>query len=79
MVNQTDGQRETAEIAQAYVDENGFTFPVYFDKDLDAAITYGIRSLPTTLLVDKDGNMLAFQPGQVSAATLEGAIQKALQ
>lgn len=79
MVNQTDGQRETAEIAQAYLDENGFTFPVYFDKELDAAMTYGIRSLPTTLLVDKDGNLLAFQPGQVSAATLEGAIQKALK
>ena len=79
MVNQTDGQRETVEIAQAYVDENGFTFPVYFDKDLDAAITYGIRSLPTTMLVDKDGNILAFKPGQVSAASLEGAIQKALK
>lgn len=48
MVNLTDGSRETKESAQKFIDENGYSFPVYFDTDLNGASTYGASSIPAT-------------------------------
>ncbi len=42
MINLTDGQRETVESGAAYVEAQGFTFPVYIDSDLDAATNYPV-------------------------------------
>ena len=58
MVNMTDGDRETVEIAKEYVEAQGFTFPVFFDTQLSAATAYGAYSLPTTYFIDGDGNTL---------------------
>lgn len=57
MVNMTGG-RETEENARAFIEEQGYTFPVYFDLEQDAAYTYGITGLPTTLFIDKDGYLI---------------------
>lgn len=74
MVDLTDGSRETQERGQAYVDEQGFTFPVYFDLDLDAANTYGISSIPTTIFIDADGYAVTGYQGAIDADTLRAAI-----
>ncbi len=70
MINVTDGTRETVEIAQEYVDEKEYTFPVYFDKELDAAQTYGAYSLPTTYFIKADGTVVANALGMISKETL---------
>lgn len=57
MVNMTGG-RETEENARAFIEEQGYTFPVYFDLEQDAAYTYGITGIPTTLFIDKDGYLI---------------------
>ena len=71
MVNMTDGQRETQESAAEYVSESGWTFPVYFDRDLDAAITYGAYSLPQTYLINAEGRLVAGAAGAMSAEMLQ--------
>ena len=48
MVNLTDGSRETVETAAEYIAGEGYTFPVFFDTESDAAITYGATSIPVT-------------------------------
>ena len=63
IVNMTDGSRDTVESAQAFVSDNGYTFPVYFDRDLDAAYTYGASSIPMTVLIDADANIVGAQIG----------------
>ncbi len=63
MVNMTDGSRDTVESAQAFVSDNGYTFPVYFDRDLDAAYTYGASSIPMTVLIGADANIVGAQVG----------------
>lgn len=50
MINMTDGSRETVEIASEFIEEKGYTFPVFYDTKSDAAMTYGAYSLPTTFL-----------------------------
>lgn len=40
MVNLTDGYQETMESATEYIQEQGFTFPVFYDTESNAANTY---------------------------------------
>ena len=77
MVDLTDGQRETVELGTAYVDEQGFSFPVYFDVNQEGAYTYGIRSIPTTLFIDKDGYLIAGAQGAIDEETLRKGIEMA--
>lgn len=74
MVDLTDGSRETQERGQAYVDEQGFTFPIYFDLKLDASNKYGIASIPTTIFIDAEGYAVTGYQGAIDADTLRAAI-----
>ena len=74
MVNMTDGSRETVDVAKAFIEEQGYTFPVYFDTEMDAAITYGVTSLPTTYFIDADGYAVAQAMGAIDGATLQAGI-----
>lgn len=79
MVNLTDGSRETVEIAKAYIEEQGYDFPVYYDVNLDAANTYGVSSIPTTYFFDADGTAVARASGAIDADTLEYGIRMILE
>lgn len=70
MVDLVDGRRETREKGKKFVQDQGFSFPVYFDTDQDAAYTYGITSIPSTLFIDKDGYIAADELGALDAETL---------
>ena len=70
MLNLTDGVRETVATAQRYIDEGGFTLPVYFDTLQDGAITYGIRFIPATVFIDRDGYIVTAIQGAVDEDTL---------
>ena len=74
MVNMTDGSRETLETARSYVDEQGFSFPVYYDTDYSAAIAYSVYSLPSTYFIDADGNAVARAAGAIDRETLQQGI-----
>ena len=70
LVNMTGG-RETQADAEALLEEEGYTFPVLFDLDLDAAITYGVAALPTTYFLDAEGNLVAWAQGAINEQTLQ--------
>ena len=74
MVNLTDGQSETQSSAQAFIDSMGYTFPVYFDLDSDAAYKYGVQSIPTTYFIDAQGNLIAGATGAIDGDTLRRGI-----
>jgi thiol-disulfide isomerase/thioredoxin len=75
MVNLTDGRRETVESASAYITENGYRFPVYFDTTQEAARIYSISSVPTTLFISRDGHIAYEHKGQLSEAVLRAGIE----
>ncbi len=75
MVNLTDGFQDTVEGVKAFVADAGYDFPVYYDTSYDAAQTYGVYSIPMTILVDADGNLLGGQIGVVPEDTLVAAIE----
>ena len=74
MVNMTDGGQETAEKAKAFVEESGYSFPVYYDMDMDAAMTYGVSSIPSTFFIDAEGHAIAWAQGMIDASTLQKGI-----
>ena len=73
MVNMTGG-RETLGSAKAFISEKGYTFPVFYDTDSDAAMTYSVYSLPTTYFIDAEGHLIAQATGAISADTLQKGI-----
>lgn len=74
MVNVTDGARETIQTATAFIDKNGYDFPVFFDTTGEASSAYGARSLPTTYFIDAHGHVVAQAIGAIDAATLKQGI-----
>lgn len=74
MVNMTDGGRETIATAEKYIADQGYTFPVYFDTEQEAAITYGVSAIPTTYFINAQGNLVAYAAGAITAAHLEQGI-----
>ncbi len=75
MLNMTDGARETVDSAKAYVEGEGYLFPVYFDTKYSAAIAYGASALPTTYFIDAEGYAVARAVGPLDSQTLEKGIR----
>lgn len=78
MVNLTDGVHETISGVSEFVGDNNYHFPVYFDTDSNAALTYGVFSIPATLFIDADGNIVASHLGAMSEDTLRTYINNLL-
>ena len=78
MVNLTDGNRETVETAAEYIAGEGYTFPVFFDTESDAAITYGATSIPVTYFVDAEGHLVAYGSGALSGEILQSGMEMIL-
>ena len=79
MVNLTDGQRDTKNAVDQFVLEGGYSFPVYYDKDMNAAAVYGVNSIPATVLVSTDGEVLYYHTGIMTGEQLRSIIDKALE
>jgi peroxiredoxin len=46
-----------------FVAEHGLTFPVALDPEMDVANLYGVRALPASFVVDRQGNLAALALG----------------
>lgn len=74
MVNLTDGAQETVQTAAAFVEKQGYTFPVYFDTAMEGAMAYGVTGVPVTYFLDAEGHFVAWQQGMLTADTLQKGI-----
>lgn len=71
MVNVGAAMNDTREKAEAYLSQEGFTFPVYYDIDYQAITTYGINSFPFSIFIDAQGNLVTYGNGMLSASLLQ--------
>lgn len=74
MVNLTDGRRETIKTASKYIEEQGFSFPIYFDTEYEASNAYRVYSVPTTYFIDSEGNLVVYVNGLIDGETLQKGI-----
>lgn len=75
MVDLTDGNRETVDVAKEHISDNEFTFPVYFDTDFEAANAYGISGIPATYFIDAKGKLIAYKNGMMELDLIEKGIE----
>ncbi len=75
MINLTDGQRDTVANVKTFITENGYDFPVYYDMDMNASATYGVSSIPMTVFIDSDGNLISYKVGAISEDDLKAQLE----
>lgn len=73
-INLTDGSRETIDGVTQFMEDEGYTFPVYFDTTMEAATKYGAYSIPTTFLIDNEGIPVHSQMGAMPEEAIEQLI-----
>ncbi|MEG1757574.1 MAG: TlpA disulfide reductase family protein [Oscillospiraceae bacterium] len=78
MLNLTDGSRETVESASALINEMGYTFPIYFDSNGEGAQKYSISGIPTTFIIDSNGNVMGYIQQAIPADVLKDALDELL-
>jgi len=78
LVDLADGYQETVEKGAAYIAEQGYTFPVYFDSDVEGAMNYGVTGIPVTYFIDAEGNFVAYYQSAMSAEILQQGIDMLL-
>ncbi|MCI9495830.1 MAG: TlpA family protein disulfide reductase [Adlercreutzia mucosicola] len=77
-VNMTGMGGETETSALSLIQQNNYTFPVYFDVDSSAAVAFGVTSIPQTYLIDAEGNIIGGLRGAMSDNVLAEGIQMLL-
>ena len=44
--------------ARSFAEETGITYPIGFDGEGETAVAYGIKTLPTTVFIDREGRVV---------------------
>ena len=63
---------------KAFLDEKGYTYPVAMDTTGEVFAQYGISALPTTFMIDRNGNVLGYVPGGMDQETMQSIIDQTL-
>ena len=71
-VNITD--QDSVEKAIAFAEEYGFTFPVLFDKTGDVSMMYGAFTIPTTIFLNEEGEIVQQFAGPMEEEFLEEVV-----
>jgi Thiol-disulfide isomerase and thioredoxins len=79
LLNQIDGQRETAEKGDKYLSDNGFPFFNLHDNGEVGWGIFGLQSIPATVVIDSDGMLFDYVLGQTDFETVNNMIQEALK
>ena len=76
LVNVGAAMNDTREKAESYLEEEGFTFPVYYDVDYQDITAYGINSFPFSFFIDSQGNVVTYGRGMLSASLLQKGLNR---
>lgn len=69
------GEKSEEEIT-AFLEENGYTYPVVMDEGGEMFMQYGVFSYPTTFMVNKDGNVYGYASGQLTEDIMRDIIRQ---
>ena len=72
------GREKDEETVAAFLEENGYSFPVVMDTGGLYAYTYGVNAYPTTFMIDKEGNVYGYVAGQLTREIMESIIEQTI-
>jgi len=70
--------QETSEQVNAFGEELGLTFPLAMDLRGSIQEIYGVRSYPSTYLIDENGVIIERHPGVLNVERIEAMIAEAM-
>ena len=74
-----DDLREVEDVRmRVFVEEQGYSFPVFYDTESQAAIAYAAYSIPTTYFIDAEGYAVAWAQSALDAETLQKGLSMIL-
>lgn len=63
---------------EKFLSDSGYTFPVIMDVTGELSATYGITALPTTFMIDKDGNVFGYVASALTPDMMESIVQQTM-
>lgn len=73
------GNEGSEEEIRAFLEENGYTYPVLMDTTGEVFSSYGISSYPTTFMIDRDGNVFGYVSGMLSEDVMKSIIKQTME
>ena len=62
--------QEAKQPVQEFIDKYGLTFPVLLDTSGEISQKFGVQSLPTSLFIDPEGNVISFSVGALNKSAI---------
>ncbi len=72
------GREGSVEDICAFLSENNYTFPVVMDEEGLLFYQYGIRSYPTTFMIDQEGNVFGYAQGALTREIMDSIIDQTM-
>ena len=66
---------EDRETIRDYIKENGYSFPTLVDEEQQASMRYQVRAIPTTVVIDREGNISSYRVGLSSESELRAMLK----
>ena len=73
------GNEKSGEEIAAFLEENGYTYPVVMDTTGELFTAYGIYAFPTTYMIDREGNVFGYASGQLSYDVMQDIITQTME
>ena len=73
-VNLIGSNGETRSHVGAFMDDGGYSFPVFFDTLQEGSMFYSVRFLPMTFFINSDGYLIAHARGAVDDTILQAGL-----
>ena len=72
------GNEGSKESIISFMEENGYTYPVLLDENVEMFSWYQISAFPTTFMIDRDGNVYGYVTGQLTEDIMRSIIDQTL-
>jgi thiol-disulfide isomerase/thioredoxin len=69
---------DPASVIKQYAIQKGLSYPMLLDAGNDVFESYGVKSMPSLVILDKEGKVMAFLVGVVDEASLNEIVGAAL-
>ena len=73
------GQEGSLDSVKAFLDENGYSFPVVMDDQGMFTYAYGIRAYPTTFMISADGSVFGYVEGALTGEVMKSIVEQTIE
>lgn len=72
------GNEKSEEEIKAFLEENGYTYPVLMDTTGEVFMSYGVNAFPTTFMITREGEVFGYASGQLNEETMKSVVEQTM-